>query len=300
MTKKYTIFFAILAVSFGLNAQNTLPAFQNADSLLLIGNYAQAATALRHNIALKPVNYTDKYNLACVYATLGYADSSFYFLDEALSEVISADALTDPDFIPLWTDFRWPILKKAILKRLHHSIVPILDIAYAETLYEMLAKDQIYYKQIQLTENEYGKRAKEADFYWSKKDSINKKNVTELELLIDQKGWPLISQVGTKAASAAFLVIQHSTTKLQKKYLPVIESLAKAGEAMPSSYAYMYDRVQLANNKPQRYGTQVIYNNNTKAYEVGKLENKDKTNDYRKEMGMGSLEDYLKNFSAGY
>ena len=35
-----------------------------------------------------------------------------------------------------------------------------------------------------------------------------------------------------------------------------IEAAVKAGEASPDHFAYLYDRVAVAENRPQRFGTQ--------------------------------------------
>ena len=64
--------------------------------------------------------------------------------------------------------------------------------------------------------------------------------------------------VGEDAALAAFLMVQHADRDpdFQKKCLPLLEAAVQATEASGSHYAYLTDRVLLAEGKPQRYGSQ--------------------------------------------
>jgi hypothetical protein len=55
----------------------------------------------------------------------------------------------------------------------------------------------------------------------------------------------------------------------------------------------MYDRVQVSENKPQRYGSQVRINSQTSKDELYPLEDESKVDEWRKEIGMQPLADYL-------
>ena len=118
--------------------------------------------------------------------------------------------------------------------------------------------------------------------------------------LVEEKGWPKNTEVGGKAASAAFLIIQHSDAQKQKKYLPMIEQLCKEKEASWQSYALMYDRIQTSDNLPQKYGSQVKYNTTTKKYELLPLLDETKVDEWRKEIGMQPLATYLANWDIKY
>ena len=125
------------------------------------------------------------------------------------------------------------------------------------------------------------------------KSNITPQNQKDLEALIAKKGWPKISNVGSSAASSAFLIIQHADLAKQKKYLPIIKKLCEENEAHWGSYALMYDRVQVRENKPQRYGSQVHRNPKTNIDEPYPLEDESKVDEWRKEMGMQPLAEYL-------
>lgn len=84
-------------------------------------------------------------------------------------------------------------------------------------------------------------------------DSISEETVATVLSLVPPEGW----FSGQDAATGAFLVIQHADTALQKRFLPALEAMADRGEALKWQYAMMYDRIAVAENRPQRYGTQM-------------------------------------------
>jgi len=55
----------------------------------------------------------------------------------------------------------------------------------------------------------------------------------------------------------------------------------------------MYDRIQTNENKPQKYGSQVKYNEQTKKYELFSLEDESKVDEWRKEVGLCPLSKYV-------
>ena len=81
-----------------------------------------------------------------------------------------------------------------------------------------------------------------------------------LQVVIDHlppEGWYLRSRYGDEVATTAFLVIQHSNLETWQRFVPVLEPLVAQGEVSGPSYALMYDRLALAEQRPQRYGSQV-------------------------------------------
>ncbi len=83
-------------------------------------------------------------------------------------------------------------------------------------------------------------------------------NTRWLKTVIERIGWPGRSLVGDDGASAAFLLVQHSTEdrSFMETALPLLERAVTAGEASASDYALLYDRVSLARGLAQRFGTQ--------------------------------------------
>ena len=82
----------------------------------------------------------------------------------------------------------------------------------------------------------------------------------ELQALIPKSGWFPISVYGRDGALAAWLVVQHATNNpgLMRRTIASLDRMRHTGEAQPTAYAIMYDRVALMfDHKPQRYGTQL-------------------------------------------
>lgn len=83
-------------------------------------------------------------------------------------------------------------------------------------------------------------------------------NTEWLKADIAANGWYLISVHGEAASSAAWLMAQHADRDrpFQRHVLTLLEPLAAAGETSRSNYAYLYDRIAVGENRPQRYGSQ--------------------------------------------
>ena len=88
-------------------------------------------------------------------------------------------------------------------------------------------------------------------------DAISDETAATVLSLVPPEGWFSNAVYGQDAATGAFLVIQHADTALQKRFLPALEAMAERGEALKWQYAMMYDRIAVAENRPQRYGTQM-------------------------------------------
>ncbi|MFN3877052.1 MAG: DUF6624 domain-containing protein [Brevundimonas sp.] len=88
-------------------------------------------------------------------------------------------------------------------------------------------------------------------------DAISDETVATVLSLVPVEGWFSNAVYGQDAATGAFLVIQHADAALQKRFLPALEAMAERGEALKWQYAMMYDRIAVAENRPQRYGTQM-------------------------------------------
>lgn len=89
-------------------------------------------------------------------------------------------------------------------------------------------------------------------------DAIDRMSCARMKELVATVGWPGRSLVGRNAANAAWCLVQHADhdVAFQKQCLPLIERAVAAGEAEPDHAAYLYDRIAVAEQRPQRYGTQ--------------------------------------------
>lgn len=87
---------------------------------------------------------------------------------------------------------------------------------------------------------------------------VDQANTAWLKERVKAHGWYTIDTYGKEADQAAFLLAQHADrdAAFQAEVLPQLEKLAQEGKAKPSSYAMLYDRVAVAQKRPQRYGSQ--------------------------------------------
>ncbi len=120
---------------------------------------------------------------------------------------------------------------------------------------------------------------------YAKEDHRNQELVISI---IEKCGMPTLNEVTQKHMTAIWLGLQHTNKKYRKKYFPLVEKAVENGDLSKQQYALMKDRILMDEGKPQIYGSQI---KNGKLY---KLENPETVNERRKEMGMGTIEDYLR------
>jgi hypothetical protein len=267
-----------------------------ADSLREEGDVKGAIKLFRKIYEKEGDKSTEIYNYACALSVDKQVDSAFKYLSitTKVDTSLALFALCDPDFMNLRTNKKWDTFEAGLIAMVQYqSHNTIKDIDYAKKLWFMHAKDQAYYDCLRTVENKIGPTSTVALALWDLKESLNLENQQELEKLIATKGWPKISQVGDRAAGAAFLIIQHSDVEKQKQYLPTIQKLCETHEASWQDYALMFDRIQVSENKPQKYGSQIRYNQFTDTYELLPLIDESKVDEWRKEVGLGPLSDYV-------
>ena len=240
------------------------------------------------------------YKIASTAALLWTAkmrDTSFYFLNYALQQDSTLQALHDPDFLSLIDDPRWEKVEDAQIRK--HEIIngPIRNEPFARELFKMIIKDQGFMYAGNIERRKYmqngGYFSTPAIFPILAMEEKNmKENEKRLLELLDKYGWPAASEVTEYAAAGASLIINHTTYELRSKYFPMLEESFKKGEAQPLRYAKMQDRILVEEGKKQLYGTQIKFENRLREpYPIKDPEYVDKR---RKEIGLGPLSPYLK------
>lgn len=92
---------------------------------------------------------------------------------------------------------------------------------------------------------------------WLLQERIDLANMTRLEEIIGQYGWPGARLVGIKASDNAFLVLQHGDLKSQQRHLPAFRAAVVTNDAPASQLALLEDRVRVDQGQAQIYGSQV-------------------------------------------
>ncbi|HEY7311706.1 MAG TPA: DUF6624 domain-containing protein [Gemmataceae bacterium] len=129
---------------------------------------------------------------------------------------------------------------------------------------------------------------------------IDRKNTTRMKEILDQHGWPGKSLVGVDGAHAAWLLVQHADRdrEFQKRCLKLLEKAVKADEAAGIDLAYLTDRVRVAENKKQVYGTQFeVKDGKLAPYPIEDEKNVDRR---REEVGLPNLAEYRKTLEEVY
>jgi hypothetical protein len=301
---KVKTFLLLLIVPVQFLAQGIPKAYyvytKSADSLYKAKKYKESAFTYSkafHTNGGKGL-IDDRYKAACVWTLANYPDSAIFNLDRIISKGYYTnyqELLRDKDFEKLYNDERWKLLvKKAkensdkIEAKINRPVKEILDSIHNE--------DQNYRIQIDYIENKYGRKSKAMDSLWRIIRDKDSSNLITVAKIIDKYGWLGADEVGQKANSTLFLVIQHSDQRTQEKYLPVMREAVKNGKAYPGSLALLEDRVGLGQGKKQVYGSQVGRDPETGAYYVLPLEDPDNVNKRRSEMGLPALEKYLEHW----
>jgi len=245
------------------------------------------------NDSIRPKQLSN-FNLAICYVAKNYIDSTCFYLTRSIVQnpEFNRMILSDSDFDQLHKLPCWKIITDKIDSVFLSSIPNVTKPKLAVELFHINEKDQ----------HARGYGLKRLDKIFVNVDSIN---IIRVEEIIKENGWPTYSMVGKVAADGAFLVIQHSTTQIQKKYLNQLLDAAKKKEASSESVALLQDRIMTNEFHCQIYGTQVFA---VKDKVTGKLSKytyypiKDEVNvdTRRKEMGLIPVKDYLKMFGIDY
>ena len=90
---------------------------------------------------------------------------------------------------------------------------------------------------------------------------IDRANTARLKVLFAQCGFPDAEKHGERAERDAWLLVQHADhdRAFQKQTLALLEKIAaERGEPVGRNFAYLSDRVAVAERRPQLYGTQLM------------------------------------------
>ncbi|MET6991413.1 DUF6624 domain-containing protein [Sediminicola arcticus] len=112
----------------------------------------------------------------------------------------------------------------------------------------------------------YGPR-KAWEIFMKQRDSVALLNQGKIKSLYQKYGYLGYKQVGEIASGDFCIVIKHADNDLefQQHMLEALKKEIEKGNADKANYAMLEDRVNVNLNKPQRFGSQVIYNGDGQA-----------------------------------
>lgn len=123
--------------------------------------------------------------------------------------------------------------------------------------------------------------------------AIDGENTAWLKADVAANGWFTVSATGAQASSAAWLMAQHADRDrpFQKQVLALMEPLVATGEVSRANYAYLWDRIAVSENRPQRYGTQGRCTAPGR-WEPNEIEDMSRVEALREEAAIGTLVEY--------
>lgn len=145
-----------------------------------------------------------------------------------------------------------------------------------------------------------GEYKKMTDEQWNSfKDSVFTTHEKRLKQILDQYGFVGFDLAGKEGSQNFWLMVQHSdhNPDFQKEVLKKMKSEVDKGNAKPSNYGLLVDRVMLHIGKQQVYGTQVDYNLETGQAFPRDLKDRAEINKRRKSIGLEPIEEYLNGMS---
>ena len=127
------------------------------------------------------------------------------------------------------------------------------------------------------------------------KDSVYTTHQKRLKEILDQHGFVGFDLAGKEGSLHFWLMTQHSdlNPEFQKEVLEKMKIEVDKGNASPSNYGLLVDRVNINTGKPQIYGTQVDYNFEIAQAFPKNLADPANVNKRRQSIGMEPLEEYL-------
>jgi hypothetical protein len=128
---------------------------------------------------------------------------------------------------------------------------------------------------------------------------VDAENTNRLGQIIERHGWPTRTLVGKDGANAAWLLVQHAdlSPKFQRKCLDLM-ARAPREEISQADFAYLTDRVLLAEGKKQVYGTQFTLDGGK--CKPRPMEDEANGDERRKEVGLPPLAEYLREAEGFY
>jgi hypothetical protein len=207
-------------------------------------------------------------------------------------------AAHDPDLASLTADKRWPDILEH-MKANSMAVQHKFDTALQDTLNRIYTLDQASRMAIDSIGKKYGQNSRQMDSLYDAMSVQDSADQVEIREIPGRRSWPSPDEVGDRASTAVFLVIQHADSQMRATYLPVMQEAVKRGAAQPEYMALLVDRLLTEQGKPQLYGSQL------KIDSAGKITffpiaDEPRVDQRRASVGLEPLADYARGFGLDY
>lgn len=131
---------------------------------------------------------------------------------------------------------------------------------------------------------------------------VDSLNFISIQTIFNKHGYPGYDKVGKESSHNFWLLVQHADNhaSFQDSVLTKMKIEAEKGNSSLNDYAYLVDRVKVNTGQLQIYGTQMHLNQDKSSYESKPVIEPDKLNERRKEVGLGTIEDYIEIMNNRY
>ena len=266
-----------------------------ADACFMQGDYVGASNAFDKAFTIKEkIQDNHLYNSACAAAMAGLNDKAFERLNMRLHrdpDWYVEDPNRDNDLVNIHSDKRWQTFCDTIARR-RDRIEANYDKPLMARLRSIGRSDQDIRYEFLAAYNAQPRHQHLVDsliIEMQKTDSINQKEICDI---LDTRGFVGKETVGD-ACAVYWLIIQHAPMELQKKYFQLFVDAMNRGDISKSQVAMMDDRIALFEQRPQKYGSQIVENEQGKRV-IYQLLDPEKVDKWRKEMELNPLADYMK------
>lgn len=167
-----------------------------------------------------------------------------------------------------------------------------INLKIAEELQQVHSSSNANLALLEATIKTYGCNSAEVKNVSDMKSYQDSLNLAKVELILNRYGWPGAEQIGAQNNYTLFTTIQNADFETQEKYIPLMEKAVKSGTLNPNNFANLIDRKTLVQRGQQIYGTQINGNWQTGEYKFAPIADKKHVNERRKEIGLGTLEEY--------
>jgi hypothetical protein len=232
------------------------------------------------------------YNVACCRALDHDANGAFAALARAQAAGLHEleHVREDADLVSLHGDARWEKLLVGIRANLDAFEKTFGDPSLRRELLALSNEDQG--ARNALIQSKFKDEAAR-----TRVRAIDTRSTARMKQVVARYGWPGYRLVGKDGANAAWLLVQHADRDpaFQKLCVAQMERAVKLGDADSANWAYLVDRVAVAENRKQVYGTQ--FDGHQQPLPI---EDEAHVDQRRKSVGLSTMAEYRKSMLEVY